>query len=53
MILLTLCFCFLAVLVTVGAVKLQPWKSGRHMINAEWLEDSYKFELVTRWGVMG
>jgi len=45
-------FCLFIVLVAVGAVNLQPWKSSRHMINVEWLDDSDKFELITRWGIV-
>ncbi len=53
MIMLILCISLLVVLATVGVDKLQSWKSSRHMINAEWLDDSEKFNLVSRWGVMG
>ncbi len=48
-----LCFCLPAFLIAVGAAKLQPWESSRDMINAEWLDNSDKFELIARWGVMG
>ena len=41
------------VLLAVGAVTLQPWKSHRHVLNAEWLDDADKFELITRWGLVG
>jgi len=45
--------CFFIALIVVGAVGSQPWKSNRHMINVEWLNDSDKFELIARWGVIG
>jgi hypothetical protein len=48
-----LCSCLLVALVVVGAVKLQPWKSGRHMLDVEWMDDSDKFKLIARWGVVG
>lgn len=41
------------VLLAVGAVTLQPWKSRRHVLNVEWLDDAAKFELITRWGLVG
>ena len=41
------------VLLAVGAVTLQPWESRRHVLNAEWLDDADKFELITRWGLVG
>jgi hypothetical protein len=47
-----LCSCLFVVLVAVGAVYLQPWQSRRHMINAEWMDDSDRFELIARWGVI-
>ena len=53
MVLFILFFCLLVLSIAVGAVNLQPWKSSRHMINAEWLDDSAKFELIARWGVRG
>jgi hypothetical protein len=53
MVLFILVFCLFVLLIAIGAVNLQPWKSGRHMINAEWLDDSEKFELIARWGVKG
>ncbi len=53
MVLFILVFCLFVLLIAIGAVNLQPWESGRHMINAEWLDDSEKFELIARWGVKG
>ena len=53
MVLLILFFFLFVLLIAIGAVNLQPWESGRHMINAEWLDDSDKFELIARWGVIG
>jgi hypothetical protein len=50
MVLLILFFCLFVLSIAVGAVNLQPWESSRHMINAEWLNDSDKFELIARWG---
>lgn len=49
---LLLC-CLFVVLISVGAVNLQPWESNRHVLNVEWMDDSDKFELITRWGVIG
>lgn len=40
----------LVLLVIIGDSKLQIWDSKRRMINAEWLDDTKKFELITRWG---
>ncbi|MDH3870404.1 MAG: hypothetical protein OEU57_02445 [Desulfuromonadales bacterium] len=53
MVLLILFFLLFVLLIPIGAINLQPWDSGRHMINAEWLDDSEKFELIARWGVIG
>jgi hypothetical protein len=52
MILAILSFSFLVLLVALGAAKSEPWKSSRDIINAKWLEDSAKFRLVSRWGIM-
>ena len=53
MVLSILCCCLFVVLLAVGAVNLQPWESKRHVLNVEWMDDSDKFELITRWGVIG
>jgi len=41
------------ILVSLGAVSLQPWESNRHVLNVEWMDDSDKFALIARWGVIG
>jgi len=43
-------FILLAVLVVVGDLRMKIWDSKRRMINAEWLDDAEKFDLITRWG---
>jgi hypothetical protein len=52
MIMITL-FIILVAVIAVGKVRQEARKSGVLMINADWLEDSEKFRLVTRWGIMG
>lgn len=49
MIFLLLCIA-LVVLIIVGDSKLQIWSSSRRMINADWMDDAEKFELIARWG---
>ncbi len=46
-----LCFFLLAAFIAIGSSKLRIWESRRHIINAEWLDSSEKFDLITRWGV--
>lgn len=53
MVLYMLLCCLFVVLLAIGAVTLQPWKSRRHLLNAEWMDDADKFTLITRWGVIG
>jgi len=43
-------FILLAVLVVIGDLRMKIWNSKRRMINAEWLDDAAKFDLITRWG---
>jgi len=45
-----LLFIALLVLIIIGDSKLQIWRSSRRMINAEWLNDKEKFDLIARWG---
>ena len=51
MILAILCFSFIVVLVVAGVAKLETWKSSMHVTNVQWLEDSAKFSLISRWGI--
>lgn len=53
MVLYILLCCLFVALVSVGAVNLQPWQSNRHLLNVEWMDDSDKFALIARWGVIG
>jgi hypothetical protein len=46
-------FIILVAVIAVGKVRQETRKSGALMINADWLDDSEKFRLVTRWGIMG
>ena len=39
--------------IATGSSKLKFGESSRDMINAEWLDCSDKFDLITRWGVKG
>ena len=50
MVLFILCF-VLVTFIAIGSSKLKIGESSRDMINAEWLDCSDKFELITRWGV--
>lgn len=43
-------FILLVVLIIIGDSKLEIWNSKRRMINAEWLDDADKFDLIARWG---
>ena len=43
-------FILLAALVIIGDLRMKIWDSKRRMINAEWLDDAAKFEMITRWG---
>ena len=52
MILFILCFVLVA-FIAIGSSTLKIGESNRDIINAEWLDCSYKFELITRWGVKG
>lgn len=40
----------LVILIIIGDSKLEIWNSKRRMINAEWLDDDDKFDLIARWG---
>jgi hypothetical protein len=51
MILAILCCSFIVVLVVAGAAKLEIWESSMHVTNLQWLEDSAKFSLISRWGI--
>ncbi|MEJ2333855.1 MAG: hypothetical protein P8Y08_13910 [Desulfobulbaceae bacterium] len=51
MMLAILCFSFIVVSVVAGAAKLEIWKSSMHVTNVQWLEDSAKFSLISRWGI--
>ncbi len=51
MILAILCLSFIVVLVVAGGAKLETWKSSMHVTNVQWLEDSAKFSLISRWGI--
>ena len=53
MVLYLLLCCLFVIVISAGAINLQPWKSTQHLLNADWLDDSDKFELVTRWGALG
>ena len=44
-----LCVALLA-LVVIGDFRMKIWDSKRRMINAEWMDDSAKFDLIARWG---
>lgn len=50
MFLFFLCFVFVA-FIAIGLPKLKIGESSRDMINAEWLDCSDKFDLITRWGL--
>jgi hypothetical protein len=52
MVLFILCFVLVA-FIAIGSSTLKIGESNRDIINAEWLDCSYKFELITRWGVKG
>ena len=43
----------LVAFIAIGSSKFKIGESSRDMINAEWLDCSDKFELITRWGVKG
>ena len=51
MVLTILCLSLIVVLVVAGAAKLETWKSSMHVTNVQWLEDSAKFSLISRWGI--
>lgn len=52
MILAIFCCSFIIVaLIVVGAAKLETWKSSMYITNVQWLEDSAKFSLISRWGI--
>jgi hypothetical protein len=51
MILAILCFFIIVVLIVAGAAKFETWKSSMHITNVQWLEDSAKFRMITRWGI--
>lgn len=48
--LLLIGFCTIVILALVGCLKLQTWNSSAHLINAEGLNPSEKFKLLSRWG---
>jgi len=43
-------FCALLFLILVGRLVMQNGESPSRMINADWLDPSEKFNLITRWG---
>jgi len=48
--LLLIGFCTMVILVLVGCLKLQTWNSSAHLLNAEGLDSSERFKLLSRWG---
>lgn len=53
MVLFFILISLLAVLAGICAVNPRQENSCGHMLNVDWLEDSDKFALITRWGVRG
>lgn len=49
-ILFILGFCIILILALTGCLKLKNWSNRGRMIDANWLDSSERFKLITRWG---
>ena len=43
-------FFVVVILAIAGAIKLQVWNCGVHVMNAKWIDAAEKLHLVSRWG---
>ena len=52
MMIMVLIIFIMVVLIVPSAIRSESWKSSVRMIDADWLDETEKFRLLSRWGDM-